>query len=54
MEGKTKNTGVAFPRSVPIYFNPLFTGRLFHCYLFDKSVCHFKDVGTILLLLFYF
>ena len=36
------------------YFNPLYTGRLFHCYMLDESICHFRGVWTIMLLLFYF
>ena len=35
------------------YFNPLYTGRLFHCYILDEAICHFRGVGSILLLLFY-
>ena len=31
---------------------PLYTGRLFHCYILDKSICHFKGVRSILSLLF--
>ena len=27
-------------KSIPP-FNPMYTGRLFHCYMLDKSVCHF-------------
>ena len=34
--------------------NPFYTGRLFHCYLLDESTCHFRDVGSIMSLLFYF
>ena len=34
--------------------NPLYTGGLFYCYMLEKSVCHFRGVGSILLLLFYF
>ena len=30
------------------------TGRLIHCYILDISICHFRDFGSILLLLFYF
>ena len=26
----------------------LYTGRLFHCYMFDESICHFRGVGSIL------
>ena len=29
-------------------FNPLYTGELFHCYMLDKSICHFRGVGSIL------
>ena len=35
-------------------FNPLYTGVHFHCYMLNKSICHFRDVGSILLLSFYF
>ena len=37
-----------------ITHNPLYTGRLFHCYMLDESICHFRGVRSILLLLFYF
>ena len=26
-------------------FNPLYTGGHFHCYMLDKSICHFRGVG---------
>ena len=32
--------------------NPLHTGGLFHCYMLDKSICHFRGVRSILSLLF--
>ena len=35
------------------FTNLLYTGRLFHCYMLDASICHFRDVGSILSLLFY-
>ena len=35
-------------------FDPLYTGRLFHCYSLDESICHFRSVGSVLSLLFYF
>ena len=35
-------------------FNPLYTGRLFHCYMLDESICHFRGVRSILPFLFYF
>ena len=35
-------------------FNPLYTGVLFHCYMLDKYICHFKVVRSSLVLLFYF
>ena len=28
--------------------NLLFTRELFHCYRLDKSICHFRDVRSIL------
>ena len=34
--------------------NPLYTGGLFHCYMLNESICHFRDVGSVLSLLFYF
>ena len=34
--------------------NPLSTGELFHYYMLDKSICHFKGVWSTLSLLFYF
>ena len=34
--------------------NPLYTGGLFPCYMLVESICHFRDVGFILVLLFYF
>ena len=35
-------------------FNLLYTCGLFHCYMLDKSICHFRGVGSILSLLFFF
>ena len=37
-----------------MFFNPLHDGGLFRCDLLDESICHFRGVGCILLLLFYF
>ena len=34
--------------------NPLYTGRLLHCYMLDESICRFRGVMSILSLLFYF
>ena len=34
--------------------NPLYPGAQCHCYMFDEFICHFRDVESILLLLFYF
>ena len=31
--------------------NPLYTGGLFHCYMLDESICHFRGVWSILSLL---
>ena len=33
---------------------PLYTGRLFHCYMLGESICHFRGVMSILSLLFSF
>ena len=46
-EGKNRNDGVE-------HLNPYYVGGLFRCYVLDESICHFKDAGSILLLLFYF
>ena len=27
--------------------NPLYTGGLFHCYMMDKYICHFRVVRSI-------
>ena len=35
-------------------FNPLYIGGLFHCYMLDMSMCHFRSVGSILSLLLFF
>ena len=32
--------------------NPMYSGG--HCYKFDESICHFREVASILSLLFYF
>ena len=32
------------------FFNPLYTGELIHCNMLDESICHFRDVGSVLLL----
>ena len=34
--------------------NPLYTGGLFHSYLLDESICHFRGVRSILSVLLYF
>ena len=34
--------------------NPLYTGGLFHCYMLDKFICHFKGIWSILSLLLHF
>ena len=30
------------------FFNPFYTGRVFHCYMLDESTCHFRDIGPLL------
>ena len=37
-----------------LFFSPLYTGRIFHCYVLNKFICHFRGLGSVLLLLFYF
>ena len=27
-------------------FNPLYTGKLFHCYMLDESICHLRGIGS--------
>ena len=34
--------------------NPLHAGRLFYCYMLDKSICHFRVVRSVLSLYFIF
>ena len=36
------------------FTNPLHTDRLFNRYMLDEFICHFRGVGSILSLLFYF
>ena len=31
--------------------NSLYTGGLFHCYMLNKAICHFKGVAFILFLM---
>ena len=31
-----------------ISLQPIYTSRLFHCYMLDESICHFRDVRSIL------
>ena len=39
-----------------ITVNPLYAGGFFHRYMYmlDESICHFRDVRSVLSLLFYF
>ena len=46
--------GIISPESISFPLNPLYTGRLFHCYMLDESIFHFRDVRSMLSLLFYF
>ena len=36
------------------FINLWYTGGLFHSYMLDKSICHYRSVGSIVSLLFYF
>ena len=38
--------------STSTLISPLYTDGLFHCYMLDESICHFRGVGTVVLLLF--
>ena len=29
--------------------NPLYAGGLFYCYMLDEAICHFRDIGSVLL-----
>ena len=54
----TKDSGV-WPSFLPVLsmrgkFNSLYTGRPFHCYMLDESICHSMGVGSILSFSFYF
>ena len=33
---------------------PVVNGGIFHCYMLDKSICNFRSVESMLLLLLYF
>ena len=37
-----------------IFFNRLYTGGLYHCYILDESILHLRGAGSFLLLLNYF
>ena len=37
-----ERSGVLLPN-----FNPVYTGGLFHCYMLDESICHFRAVRSI-------
>ena len=32
----------------------MYTGRLFHCYMLDESICHFMGVRSVLSLILFF
>ena len=29
------------------FINPLYTGKLFHGYMLEESICYFMDVGSV-------
>ena len=35
------------------FLRPIYTGGLFHIFLLDEFICHFRGVGSILSLQFY-
>ena len=47
-------SGLALLAIASASFNPLYIGGLFHCYMLDESICHFRAVGSILALLVIF
>ena len=36
------------------HLNPLYTNGLFHCYMLDESICHFRVVWSIFFFFFFF
>ena len=42
------------PAGASILLNQLYTGELIHYCILDESICHFRDVESIVSLLFYF
>ena len=45
---------VASTTTYSFIINPLYTGGLYHCYILDKTICHFRGVRSVLSLSFYF
>ena len=41
------------PFSMESTINPLYTGRLSHCYMLDKTICHFRGVMFIMSLILF-
>ena len=41
-------------KRVKLLFNPLYTVVIFHCYMLDESICHFRNRGSILSPSFFF
>ena len=43
-----------FPFSRYYTLNPLYNGKLYHCYILDKSICHFRgcQVNFVAFILF--
>ena len=40
--------------SAEYHINPLYSSGLFHCYMLDESICHFRGVGSILSCFFFY
>ena len=41
-------------KNMTFKINPLYSGGIFNCYMLDASICHFRGLGSIKSLLFYF
>ena len=48
------HTDITSTTTYTFIFNPLYTGGLYHCYILDKSICHFRGVRSVLSFSFYF
>ena len=40
------DNGHCYSPFLPTANSPLYTGGLFHCYMLDESISHFRGVGS--------